>query len=400
MIINYITGYAGTGKSFRLLKLLNERQDTNTIVLCPTHKAIRRLTDNMPPELLAKIEVKTVHALLGWIPGINESAEHINHIDVTIKLNRAIEDYDTIIIDEGGMLSEDMFMSLTSSLEEAHNFETDNIEIYVFLDPYQLLPVKGKQIMIDEDSTEHLTTQHRAESPDLVKLFTKFVHFVEGKNKKDLKIIPSENVIFVNKIEDFNPLTDRLLAYTNECVGHYNQVIAKKLNIKSYEGQIVQLGNYSLPVKVDKFITPSLNTLLMAYEDKLLWLQNSQINPKFLKESLKALIDYEHIQFIQVNELIIPVIVGIHNANIIKKEVKGSCVINKSNFKWLYALDRAFIMDYSFASTIHKAQGSEFERVFIVQKDIQKSIMNNYYDTYARLMYVALSRAKKKVFII
>jgi ATP-dependent exoDNAse (exonuclease V) alpha subunit len=57
-------------------------------------------------------------------------------------------------------------------------------------------------------------------------------------------------------------------------------------------------------------------------------------------------------------------------------------------------------MDYEFASTVHKAQGSEFDRVWIIKDDIQKSILNNYYDNYARMMYVAISRAKKKVFIL
>lgn len=397
MNIWYVTGFAGTGKSTTLLKLLKKANPLNTVVLCPTHKAIKRLVDNMKD---IAIEVKTIHSILGWVPGINESAEHINHIDVTIKLDRTIDSYKTIVIDEGGMMSEDMFMEITAKLEEAHSFDTSDIEIYVFLDPYQLLPVKGKQIQIDESTTKHLTKQHRAESPDLVSLFTKFVHFVEGKNKKDLKIMPSENVIFINRIDDFNPNTDRLLAYTNECVGHYNQIIANKLGIKSYEGQMVQLGNYSLAVKVDKFIQPNINRLLAHYEAGTLWLQNSQINPKFVKESLKALIDHNDIQFIQVNEVIVPVVVGIHNANLVKKLAKQKAVEDKSNFKWLYALDRAFTMDYTFASTVHKSQGSEFERVFIVKEDIQKAIINNYYDTYARLMYVALSRAKKKVFII
>ena len=57
-------------------------------------------------------------------------------------------------------------------------------------------------------------------------------------------------------------------------------------------------------------------------------------------------------------------------------------------------------MDYKFASTVHKAQGSEFDAVFVDVNDIKKSILPNYYDTYARLMYVALSRAKKSVYII
>ena len=53
-----------------------------------------------------------------------------------------------------------------------------------------------------------------------------------------------------------------------------------------------------------------------------------------------------------------------------------------------------------FASTVHKSQGMEFARVYIAQDDIKRSIRNGYYDTYARLMYVALSRAIHEVIIV
>lgn len=397
MEINYTTGFAGTGKSTALLNLLKTVNPLTTVVLCPTHKAIKRLSTNLPRQ---DIEIKTIHALLGWVPGINENAEQLSHIDVTIKLDKPIEDYKHIIIDEGGMMSEDMLMEITSKLEEKHDFDTDGIVIDIFLDPYQLLPVKGKQIELDPDTTTNLTQQYRAESPDIVSTFTKFVNFLQGTNKKDLVIKPSENIIFIDKLQEFNPKTDRLLAYTNECVGNYNQEIARLLKIKNYTNQWVQLGNYPNLIKVDKIISPNLNLLISHFNSGTLFLQNNKINKKYLEQSLQALIDCNYIDFIETNDIIIPVIIGIENAYRIRKEARLAALENKHNFKWLYAMDRAFTMDYSFASTVHKAQGSEFERVFIVKSDIQKAIINNYYETYARLMYVALSRARKTIFIL
>ena len=395
MQINYITGYAGTGKSTKLLGLLKSVDPETSIVLCPTHKSIKRLTDSMG---LLLVEVKTIHSILGWIPGINEDAEHINHIDVTIKLDKPILDYKHIIIDEGGMMSEDMFMELTSKIEEVHNFETEDIIIDVFLDPYQLLPVKGKQIQIDPDTTTNLVVQHRSESIDIVNAFTKFVRFLEGSNL-DLVIKPSENIIFTNgSIKEFE-LGDRLLCYTNKEVGIMNAAIARHLGIKDYVGQEVQLGNMTSTIVVDEFYEPSLEELLMAFNLGNLKLQNNQISAKYLEPSLQALIDHKDISFIVSNDFMIPVIKGIGNANEVLKKSKEKAVENKSMFKWVYALGRAYTMDYSFASTVHKAQGSEFNRVWINKEDIQKSIMNDYYGNYARLMYVALSRARKKIFI-
>ena len=94
-----------------------------------------------------------------------------------------------------------------------------------------------------------------------------------------------------------------------------------------------------------------------------------------------------------------PVILGVGKANIALKAAKQKAVENKKHFKEVYALGRAYVMDYSFCSTTHKSQGSEWATIFIDKKDIQKSIINNYYMTYARLMYVAISRAKKTVYI-
>jgi len=403
MTINYTTGYAGTGKSTRLIALANDLEKDNkadtSVVLCPTHKAIDRLRSELPSD----IEIKTIHSLLGWIPTINEDAEHISHIDTTAKLDRDLDDYTNIVIDEAGMMSEDMLTEIISKIESKYNYnqqELSKVTMHLFLDPYQLLPVKGRQIQIDPITTTNLTTQHRSESADIVELYTKFVNYLEGTNTKDLTIPSSKNVIRVNSIEGFQK-GDRLLAYTNDAVGYYNIEIAKSLGINSYINQDVQLGSKLDLIKCICYIEPTIDDLLEGYEDGSLSLQNSQINKKFLEHSLNALLLHKNIKFIECSRgYLYPVIEGIGNANRLRNAAKEAAIKDKKQFKHVYALNRAYTMDYSFASTVHKAQGSEFNRVWVNQQDIKKSIMNNYYDTYARLMYVAISRAKKTLFVI
>lgn len=395
MNIKYTTGYAGTGKSTDLLALLNTLPSDTSVCLAPTHKALDRLRSSTDSD----IELKTIHSLLGWIPGINEKAEHINHIDTVIRLDKEIDAYTDIVIDEAGMMSEDMLTTIISRLEELHDFETDHITMHLFLDPYQLLPVKGTQIQTDPATTTNLTTQYRAESLDVVKLYTKFVNYLEGTNIDDLTTPYSENVLEAKTIERFQR-GDRLLAYTNKCVGDYNKLIAQHLGITTFVGEEVQLGTQSDLFKVDDFVEPSLDQLVFLYENNLLKMQNSQINKKFLLSSLKAMIMNENIKFIKSENRVIPVIIGIGDAYIVKQKVREAAINDKHYFRDVYALGRAFVMDYPFASTVHKAQGSEYDRVWIDKKDIQKSIFNNSYTTYARLMYVAISRAKKKIFII
>ena len=409
MHIEYITGYAGTGKSTALLKQLTTiagKDKDDTIVLCPTHKAAHRLLPKIP----FGIEIKTIHSLLGWIPAINENAEKIEHIDIVAKTDRKIEEYNTFIIDEGGMMSEEMFMELVAKIEDARNFDTDGIKIYVYLDPYQLLPVKGRQIQLDEEFTTKLTTQHRAESPDVVALFTKFVEFLEGTNTKDLKIDFSENVKKVSTTEAvqlFDITKDRLLAYTNEVVGWYNKEISVYNGIQSFVGQHVQLGSNPDLVYVEDMIDKSdvvLSDVITWYLDNNMLLQNSKISAKYMELEFSTLLKLDGVEFAKVaingTTKIVPVVLGIYNAYSLTKQIKAAAIKDKKNYKFIYALNKAYTMDYKFASTVHKAQGSEFDAVFVDVNDIKKSILPNYYDTYARLMYVALSRAKKKVYII
>lgn len=392
--INYTTGYAGTGKSHTLIELVGTLPIDTTIVIAPTHKALARLRAHLPDG--DDLEVKTIHALLGWIPTINENAKRVEHIDSTHKLDKELGEYSHIVIDEAGMMSEEMFFEIISKLEGT--MEDDNIKIHCFLDPYQLLPVKGHQIMTDPETTTNLTTQYRSESPDVVELYTKFVHYLEGINSKDLTIPYSENVrpLDINRFKR----GDRMLAYTNKAVGEWNKQIAKKLKINSYIGQEVQLGSMLDTKIVLEFIQPTLSDLLSGFENGSLKLQNTQIAKQFLEPSLNALIKNNHIKFIKaMDDKVYPVIVGIGEASKILRAAKQKAVQDRKYFKDVYALGRAYIMDYSFASTVHKSQGSEFSSVFIDKADIQKSIKNNYYETYARLMYVAISRAKTTIWI-
>lgn len=403
LIINYTTGYAGTGKSHSLIQKVNELPLDTTVVIAPTHKALARLREHLPID----IEIKTIHSLLGWIPTVNENAKKVEHIDSTHKLDKQLDEYSHIIIDEAGMMSEEMFLEITSKIElqlwdEETQEELDKtIVIECFLDPYQLLPVKGQQIQTDPETTTNLITQHRAESPDVVELYTKFVNYLDGSNSDDLSTPYSENVLPLD-ITKFQR-GDRLLAYTNKAVGAWNTKIAKQLGITTYEGQEVQLGNMVDPIVCTRFIKPTVQDLLTWFEIGKLELQNKQISKRFLESSLKALINNKHIQFIESTETlgskVYPVILGIGKANIVLKEAKQKAIDNKKYFKDVYALGRAFIMDYNFASTVHKSQGSEFDVVFIDKEDIQKSILNGYYYTYSRLMYVSISRAKNLIYI-
>jgi hypothetical protein len=56
-------------------------------------------------------------------------------------------------------------------------------------------------------------------------------------------------------------------------------------------------------------------------------------------------------------------------------------------------------LDFPYAMTIHKSQGSTYEEVYIDTDDLYDNTAHRGdYDMYLRLMYVGMSRASKKVF--
>ena len=407
--ITYTTGYAGTGKSTHLLNTLKGLNTDTAVVIAPTHKALDRLRGHIDDTQ----EIKTIHSLLGWIPTINEEAKHISHIESTYKLNKPLEAYTDIVIDEAGMMSEDMLFDIVGKLDILGYDENGNIidanlanstvNIHLYLDQYQLLPVKGIQIQVDDSTTTRLTTQYRSTSLDVVALYTKFVDYLAGDaTSLHMPIQPSE--LYSTNIRKFNTNEfkpgDRLLAYTNKAVGAWNKHLASKLGITSFIGQEVQLGNMLDTVIVDAWHTYSgVDEILADFKSEKLRLQNSNISTRFLEASLHALISHKNIQFIVAQGYVYPVIVGTAETKNILNNAYAAAIKNKKMFKHVYTLGRAFSMDYTFATTVHKSQGSEFENVFIDAHDIAKAIRNEYYDTYARLMYVGISRCINTLYI-
>jgi len=416
MTINYVTGFAGTGKSTELLTQLLNSDRHATLVLCPTHKAIKVLKDKLDSQIedVDEYFFSTIHSLLGWIPGINEGATNKNHVEITTKLKKQFPEHITsIIVDEASMMSQDMLMDLTSKIAELYDYEDADIDITLYLDPYQLLPVKATAFEIDPTTTKNLTTQHRVKSKDIAEQFSKFIAYIDGEQTKDLTIKATEHVQFVDSLKGFKP-GDRAIAFTNAMVGNMNRQIAKLLNIDSFIGQEVQLGTMLDTIKVLEYLELDGYDLLDLYTREKLILQNSRFDVKYLENNLNTLAKDRDVKFVKgENDLVYAVIEYIDIAYALRNKVRGAAVdapehTRERSKAWVkyYTLNRAFTMDYPFASTTHKAQGSEFNTVWIHQADMKKAVWAGSkrgagnYKNYARLMYVALSRAISDIKII
>jgi len=345
-----------------------------------------------------------------------------------------LDGIETIIIDEFSMIP-------THILDLLLDLLPAKAKVSIYGDPYQLPPVDGDPIdpywYTDEKNIETLTTQYRAEAPEVVETFTRFVKYLEsGDSNADLTL---NKQIKQGTVKDFDPLTDRALAFTNAKTIEVNNQIANILklpkdisigetvSINGVTGKLIcelPLGQahsitiYPACIAKGRLLTGNnLSSKIDKIEHDM-----TKFRQKIIDGSLH-LIEIEGVAYSfwgdvdhyahskeYKTEVEDAQLTLIHTYNLDKEtDLKDYCRHNKCDLTiargkaWsTYLGHQSLVFDLRrpFATTVHKAQGSEFNTVYIAQEDIKKTIRGGHYEAYARLMYVALSRAIKKVVII
>ena len=423
--IEFVVGFAGSGKSTELAKRF---KDSKSLVLTPTHKA---------KEVLLRKGVKnvaTIHSLLKLVPTLNQEMRRGQKMQRLQKIGdldlKAIKQ---IGIDEFSMINVEILDMLLNALPT-------QAKVTIFGDPYQLEPVDG-ELIEPETYTEHiteLTTQHRAEAPEVVETFMRFKDFIKTQDHRiDLRL---NDKIKHGTIEGFNPDTDRALAWTNKKVLELNERIAMHLNlpkeisvgeqvaINGLVGELVEVS-FAEGLNIQHIYPKCVSKGKLMQGDKLV---EAVINIERDMTKYNTNITYAPIGYIKIEDkvysfsydldhyaesnrrkkIVEEVQFGLIDHHDLAKEVnlkewcndhRGAKLVKARGTAWKqYLLHQGLIWDFRrpFATTIHKSQGSEFSTVYIAQEDIKMIIRGKYYLKYARLMYVALSRAIHKVVIV
>lgn len=419
--IQFITGFAGSGKSTELASRATE----DTLVLTPTHKAADVLVGK------GIKNVYTIHSTLKLVPTINENFRKGQKLQRLKKIGSTdLSGIKQVFIDEFSMINVEILDMLLQVLPET-------TKVVVFGDPYQLPPIDGEPIdpLMYTDSINNLTTQHRAEAPEVVETFMRFMNYIKDGSEQNLKMNPA---IEHGTLEGFNPDTDRILAYTNARVLQLNDKASRVLNLplEFVDGEQLLVSNilvnwvdntdlkYTPPMVYPTCISkgsfmegddlqkailkteqdmrkyninpqyPITTILVDECEFEIYYDTNHYANTKLLKGEVEYWQDYV------VKKHKVPKEVKLaqwcrdnRDADGVKERARAwSEFLNHQNY--------VFDLRRPFATTVHKAQGSEFSTVYIDQNDMKKSIKRGYYEQYARLMYVALSRAINRVVLI
>lgn len=441
-----VSGWAGTGKT-TLMDIVSQRYWMGHYIhfAATTHKAAGVLKEKVHKK------VSTVNSLFGIM--IETDMEGENY-DVSNKKRSYSDDKvkknSIIIIDEASMLSVQNYVDVLKKASEYH------CKIIFIGDSAQLSPVKEDDISIvfrnNKCRIVELTKVERTDDNAIlneatgIRTGSGFSYHTQINDWGDgvTYISPSDVKTIMETIDSRvdglknNPNHFRILSYTNANVEKLNQMVRKKLG---YDNQLPQsgeplmsyanwgyegMGSTGATYKVINSESYNCKGIVEEYDENIRDMITYDVHD--IDDFNMHIIDLE-IENASGDSIIVPYIDVKNNdknrklvsalsyekvhqwtryRNADNKAIKGDALKKihalddflfvNDNVKDQYGnLIQNKVIDYGYAHTIHKSQGSTFEHVLINDNDIDKCMDEK---IKKQLRYVALTRAQKSVSII
>ncbi len=440
-----IEGYAGTGKTYLISKLVS-CLNCKVAMSAPTNKAVKVLTDNRG-DMDSRVIYSTIHKLLALrvkmqYPPAGSKARPKQILVKVSRKNPIINDFDLLIIDEASMLDDELFFMIEDE-------KKSSLKIIFMGDPAQIPPVNKddsiplipakreiynikhyelKTIMRQADGSKILETAYQIRNqrfqifdPILSRKSNDDVLFFASSSEKD-KIMFTKTMIEMFTSENFknDPNYCKTIAWTNKVVDNFNLFIRKKL-FKGQELKKIMVGEKLIadtPIfdGWEEFSPIIFNTSdefeVIEYEEKTFeyflptgkeWEQElsfmnieqgqkgKSFNLKYYScvvESVDIISKEKFRQSIDVLHETAEKPFGWLISAICKREL----------WKEYEKLTKRFSgVKYNYAITAHKAQGSTYKNVFLIEDDIQ---VNPRVLERNRIKYTACTRPKEKLFIL
>lgn len=419
----YVTGAAGTGKTTDLRHSVQYciENEIPYVVCAFTHKACGILRTKLPEGAL----VTTLHSFLKKCPSINQDATSVKHVNTNIKVGEVQIRPKVVFIDEYSMVGEKDWLDLGEMQDTNYDGKCD-MQIVWLGDPNQLPPVGDVSCVQPEGSYQvKLTKIYRNDNPLQIPL-NALISYMTGTKVKPLQSVPGffeRDLDIVDRYCD-NPEADQvILAYTNKRVEELNQRIHYTLTGRS---EVIEGDTLFSPS------TQQLYTFLRwVPKDEVTYIDMHWTDPLHLGskyKTLENLINSDLCDFCEVEteegDVLIHAVIFGHYAfkrqrdSLINEAVESNQAIenNHKGFKasgwasanrehplarkrakaWRDCLgfkDCVICVDFNHAMTVHKSQGSTYEKVYLDMEDISQ-VATKDINMYCRLAYVGISRAE------
>jgi hypothetical protein len=419
-----LAGYAGTGKTTitqELLRRIRSRYpDHKVAVSAPTHKAkkvISRATGR---------DAYTIQKLLGLRPNTDLENFDINDPQFDPLAEKAIRFYGLVILDEASMLNKDLYELLIS---EARSW---GAKLLFMGDPAQLPPVgeNMSRVFTHVDASAELTTVERqAQGNPLMPLYDAIrsdiqspvdlfdhttalndshegVEFHSDQKTFEAAVFP----LFASEQYRSNPDHVKLVTWMNESVRLWNQQI--RTHLYGAEAPPLLVGELLMAYST---VTrgPEEIVLENSAEYRVLEIESSVSHGiQCWSVKLKGVDTTAIIRTLVVKKQGIPrFLAKFHYLLSAAKAAQGKA----RRFAWgqYYGFKNEHLLledvmdqgklavrkdlDYGYAITVHKSQGSTFTYVAVSENNIDR---NSNKEERNKLKYVALSRPTTRAIVL
>ena len=377
-----LSGYSGCGKSTLVRTLIDSLPGFMKAakLINPSHPDYQlalTATTNKAAENLGRItgdSAGTIHSFLG----LRVNTDFKTGVTTLIPKNHNVLERYVLVIDEASYIDSQLLKFIFS--------KTKNCKIIFVGDPAQLTPVKssGTPVFDANFPGAALTTVVRqAEGNPIVDLSTKFRNTVNSG--EFFKFTPDgDNVRYLDR-DTFNKAIElefsrpdwryqdsKILAWTNKCVIGYNHFVRNHVKGDPH----FAVGDYAV---CNSFLSVSRKSIKTDQLVEITGISADCEEMGVMGNRFK--LDHDI-------ETFMPKTLASKNERI--KQAKADKEI------WRVAeIENTWVdLRAAYAQTVNKAQGSTYDEVFIDLDDISRC---NSGDQIARMLYVAVSRARMRV---
>lgn len=383
-------GFAGTGKTYLASKfrvLLNEYYGEKFKVgFCTfTGKAVSVLKKKLEEAggLFKQDEISTIHSLI-YIPVYHKN-EKGEKLLIGWKKTETLDHFKLIIIDEGSMVNKVIWDDLSSY----------NIPIIIIGDHFQLPPIDGKfNIMENPDLT--INEIQRQQSDELIN-FSNYVRQNGRTGSYPIWISTNKTII---KMDWRNKATkefiEKKIPWKNQDDLKNYQILCGMNNTRVILNNMARKYKFTNPTE-NPYPGDRLVCLKNNHQTKLM---NGQMGT--LVWNLPAEKDFQTMSVnLDDSEELYNTLVHLYCFGKISYNDMWEKVFEKNKKRLPRLLKESNsaeldIFDFAYAISVHRAQGSEWDKVVLIEE------RNSYQDddNWARWLYTAVTRAKQKIVII
>lgn len=435
-----ISGVAGAGKTTLVALLIRDliRRGYKVFVTSPTHKATAAMVKSYGSCKEKPAFIGTIHSALGLKLQPMENSEEMELVDSgfsrtsqTNRFNNQTQYFcDVMVVDESSMISTDLKEKIIARCEK------EKIHVIFIGDKYQVQPVDGDGSISDVFDIKSPTimdevTRQAADNP--VIKFTAAcrakIDYAEGKganfNFKFSDYIDNEHLEMC-KIADAaekylswidgkpeNAEKFKFVSFLNSRVDKFNEMVRRRLYGKDapkfIEGEILTMqgsteslcNNQEVKVELVEEVSEYVeapyeidekgNVHKYTEREFECWkLQVVAVDNPELTETIRIIKDSEIESFVKFKKALSKHYKAIRS--------KVSPKASKTGWNFFWDFSAMFVeVKPSFAVTVHKSQGSTYEKAILDVSSMKLLLQKNPKSGF-RLLYVGSSRAKEKTY--